>query len=65
MQTTRIDRLKGEIESLSNWCSDEINLMKPYPWNGIYQFVEDRFSLECQEMVVSLIIEPHGSLVDD
>ena len=39
--------------------------MKPYPWNGIYQFVEDRFSLECQEMVVSLIIEPHGSLVDD
>jgi len=65
VQTTRIDRLKDEIESLSNWCSDEINLMKPYPWNGIYQFVEDRFSLECQEMVVSLIIEPHGSLVDD
>jgi len=65
VQTTRIDCLKDEIESLSNWCSDEINLMKPYPWNGIYQFVEDRFSLECQEMVVSLIIEPHGSLVDD
>ena len=65
MQTTRIDRLKDEIESLNNWCSDEINLFKPYPWNGIYQYVEDRFSLECQEMVVSLIIEPHGSLVDD
>ena len=65
VQTTRIDRLKEEIESLSHWCSDPINLMKPYPWNGIYQYVEDRFSLECQEMVVSLIIEPHGSLVDD
>jgi len=65
VQTTRIDRLKEEIKSLSHWCSDPINLMKPYPWNGIYQYVEDRFSLECQEMVVSLIIEPHGSLVDD
>ena len=65
VQTTRIDRLKDEIGSLSNWCSDQINLMKPYPWNGIYQYVEDRFSLECQEMVVSLIIEPHGPLVDD
>jgi len=65
VQTTRIDCLKDEIRSLSNWCNDQINLMKPYPWNGIYQYVEDRFSLECQEMVVSLIIEPHGSLVDD
>jgi len=65
VQTTRIDCLKDEIRSLSNWCNDQINLMKPYPWNGIYQYVEDRFSLECQEMVVSLIIEPHGPLVDD
>ncbi|MDP7553094.1 MAG: hypothetical protein QF447_00710 [Candidatus Thioglobus sp.] len=65
LQTSRIERLKSEIESLTNWCNNEINLVKPYPWNGIYQHTEDCYSLECQELVVSLIIEPHGSLVDD
>ena len=65
VQSDRITQLEGEVEILSNWCDDETNLVKPYPWNGIYQFAEDNFSLECQEMVVSLVIEPHGALVDD
>jgi len=65
VQSDRIEKLEIEIAKLSGWCEDETNLAKPYPWNGIYQFVEDNFSLECQEMVVSLIIEPHGELVDD
>ena len=65
VQTARIDCLTDEIQSLRMWCEDESNIFRPYPWNGIYQFVEDNFSLECQEMIVSLIIEPHGSIVDD
>jgi len=65
VQSARIEQLEKEVEQLSCWCSDEDNLVKPYPWNGIYQFAEDNFSLECQELVVSLIIEPHGALVDD
>jgi hypothetical protein len=65
IQSARIEQLEGEVSELSNWCDDESNLVKPYPWNGIYQFAEDNFSLECQEMVVSLVIEPHGALVDD
>ena len=65
IQSARIEKLEVEVAQLTNWCSDEANIAKPYPWNGIYQFVEDNFSLECQEMVVSLVIEPHGALVDD
>ena len=65
VQTARITCLTDEIQSLRMWCEDESNIFRPYPWNGIYQFVEDNFSLECQEMIVSLIIEPHGSIVDD
>ena len=65
VQTARITYLTDEIQSLRMWCEDESNIFRPYPWNGIYQFVEDNFSLECQEMIVSLIIEPHGSIVDD
>ena len=65
VQSARISLLTDEIQALRMWCEDESNIYRPYPWNGIYQYVEDNFSLECQEMVVSLIIEPHGSIVDD
>ena len=65
IQAKRISCLTDEIQVLRIWCENESNILRPYPWNGIYQYVEDNFSLECQEMVVSLIIEPHGSLVDD
>ena len=65
LQSDRILRLTDEIQALRIWCEDELNISRPYPWNGIYHFVEDNFSLECQEMIVSLIIEPHGLLVDD
>jgi len=46
VQSARIEQLEAEIAELTNWCNDESNLVKPYPWNGIYQFVEDNFSLE-------------------
>ena len=65
VQANRISCLTDETQALRIWCEDESNILRPYPWNGIYQYVEDNFSLECQEMIVSLIIEPHGSLVDD
>ena len=65
IQSERISCLADEIQALRLWCENEPNILRPYPWNGIYQYVEDNFSLECQEMVVSLIIEPHGALVDD
>ena len=65
VQTQRISRLTDEIQSLRIWCEDESNIFRPYPWNGIYQYVEDNFSVECQELIVALIIEPHGSIVDD
>lgn len=65
VQSARISHLTDEIQALRMWSEDESNIYRPYPWNGIYQYVEDNFSLECQEMIVSLIIEPHGTLVDD
>ena len=65
VQAERISCLTDEIQALRIWCEDESNIFRPYPWNGIYHYVEDNFSLECQEMIVSLIIEPHGLIVDD
>ncbi|TIU38347.1 MAG: hypothetical protein E5W31_08635, partial [Mesorhizobium sp.] len=40
-------------------------LAKPRPWDALYRFAEDHFSLEGQEACVSLILEPHGALIDE
>ncbi|QKC85472.1 hypothetical protein [Mesorhizobium sp. NZP2077] len=40
-------------------------LAKPLPWDALYRFAEDRFSVEGQEACVALILEPHGALIDE
>jgi len=40
-------------------------LVEPRPWDAVYRFAEERFSLEGQEACVSLILEPQGALVDE
>jgi hypothetical protein len=51
-----LDTLSGSLNRL---------LAKPRPWDALYRFAEDNFSLEGQEACVSLILEPHGALVDE
>ena len=38
---------------------------RPAPWDGLYRWAEQALSPEGQEMLVSLLIEPHGALIDD
>jgi hypothetical protein len=40
-------------------------LDRPEPWDRLYRWAETTLSIEGQEMVVSLLIEPHGPLIDD
>lgn len=35
------------------------------PWNALHLWAHDRLALEAQEMLVSLMLEPHGDIVDD
>jgi hypothetical protein len=65
VQTGRILRLREDLQKLLNWCSKKENLDKPDIWKRIFQYSEANFSLEGQEITVSLLLEPHGELVDD
>jgi hypothetical protein len=49
---------------MSVYISTE-NLNFDYPWDRFYQWAEQHLSLEGQEQLVSLILEPYGELVDD
>ena len=64
-QTARILRLRKDLQKLLNWCSIKENVEKPELWKRIFQYAEANFSLEGQELTVSLLIEPHGELVDN
>ena len=63
-QSERIAELATDLRTLSEQL-DSGALDKPAPWDALYRWSEDSLSLEGQEMLVSLLIEPHGALVDD
>ena len=40
------------------------SLAEDNPWDRFYRWAEDKLSLEGQEQLVSLLLEPYGELVD-
>ena len=64
-QSRRIEILRGELEALRGLlASGETDLGAEAPWDRLYRAVESRFSLEAQELAVSLLVELHPELVD-
>jgi hypothetical protein len=63
-QRARIAALGRDLERLSAQAADQV-LLDDMPWDTLYRWAEDTLSVEGQEMLVSLLIEPHGDLVDD
>lgn len=63
-QRARIGALGADLERLADHV-EATGLAGDRPWDALYRFAEGALSLEGQELVVSLVIEPHGALVDD
>lgn len=66
-QAARIKQLSRELKWLAGQIPDAAAepLIGPYPWRRLVDRVEARCSMEMQELLNSLIIEPYGALVDD
>jgi len=63
-QSMRVCELAGDFDKLkSHLASDALNVAEP--WNELYRWAVSNLTLEGQEAVCSLMIEPHGDLVDD
>ncbi|MEL7254814.1 MAG: hypothetical protein AAGL23_11610 [Pseudomonadota bacterium] len=64
LQIAKLDALRADMDQL---CAhlDHVDLTGTAPWNALYLWAEETLSLEGQEMLVSLLLEPHGALVDD
>ena len=59
-QQARIVTLRGEIDRLMTFTPPEA-----WPWDGLYRHAEAGMATEAQELIVALLIELHGELVDD
>lgn len=65
-QSSRIAKLRGDLTELQ--CRVDAGadwLATPLPWDALFRWAETRLSLEGQELLVSLLLEPHGVLIDD
>jgi len=63
-QRARIAELGHDLERLSARVTG-LSLDSEMPWDALYRWAEEAFSLEGQEMLVSLLIEAHGDIVDE
>ena len=64
VQAPRIPVLAADLRQLVQFATDAM-LAGPQPWDRLHTWAQDALSLEGQEMLVSLLIEPHGAFVDD
>ncbi|NWG23214.1 MAG: hypothetical protein HXY30_02160 [Pseudorhodoplanes sp.] len=64
VQARRIAELTRDLDRLAAHVAD-VSPSDFRPWDELYQWAEANLGLEGQELLVSLLIEPHGALVDD
>jgi len=64
LQKSRIMTLQDEMSDFSISVASIDAFRQAWPWDKFYRLAEDKYSLEGQELIASLILEPHGDLID-
>ena len=63
-QAARIDHLRRDFEWIIT-RADALTGEDPHPWDTLYVDAETELSLEGQEALVSLMMEPYGEIIDE
>lgn len=63
-QAARIAGLRDDLDRLAPRLVEDA-LPASRPWDALYRWGEAALSTEGQELLVSLLLEPHGDVVDD
>ncbi len=64
IQIEKLESLRADLELMSGYIAVE-SLTNDHPWDRFYRWAEEFLSLEGQEQLVSLLLEPYGDLVDE
>ena len=63
LQIEKLRVLNADLDKMAVYIERE-SLAEDHPWDRFYRWAEDELSLEGQEQLVSLSLEPYGELVD-
>ncbi len=64
LQIEKLANLRSDLEKLSAYV-ETTDMVSGHPWDRLYHWAADALTLEGQESVASLLLEPYGDLVDD
>ncbi len=67
-QQQKLVALKDDLDQLDSYLASTqtVALLEgAYPWDAVIDWAHQTLSLEGQELLVSLVLEPYGHLVDD
>ena len=63
-QQKKISSLLKDVEKFLNFIDKDFNFESEYPFNKIYQWLEDNTCEECIEYIVSIMMEPYNNIVN-
>lgn len=63
IQIEKLKDLNADLLTMRDYIEHQ-DLKENFPWNRFYLWSEAKLSLEGQELLVSMILEPYGELVD-
>ncbi len=64
LQSEKLAALRNDLDLLQSHIAST-DLSSDRPWDRLYVWAENHLSVEGQELVASLVLEPYGDLVDD
>lgn len=64
IQVTKLDALRRDLDHLSDHVATFPQPDADHPWDSLWRWGEAHLSLEGQEALLALMLEPHGVLVD-
>ena len=63
-QKNKINNLMKDIQKFLKFIENEFDFTTEYPFNGIYEWLEQETCEECIEYVVSIMMEPYSEITE-
>lgn len=64
LQVEKLQHLRSDMDALQQQVAS-LDLSTEYVWDALYRWSEQQLTIEGQEQLVSLLLEPYGALIDD
>ncbi|HET6622153.1 MAG TPA: hypothetical protein VFG64_19595 [Dongiaceae bacterium] len=65
IQAAKLRNLRADLDRLSGHVSGAWDKRGPSPWDALWHWASAALSLEGQEQLLALMLEPHGPIVDE